>query len=149
MNPVLFDRDVIERYIPQRAPFLFIDRIVGFEPFRWAESTMSLSGREAFFSGHFPDEAVMPGVLLLENMAQTANFLVAKSQEVAVGAGAARMVFGMVNRARFLRPVRPPAELTTRVSALKLISRGGVIEGTCRVAGEDVASAKLQFGVIE
>jgi 3-hydroxyacyl-[acyl-carrier-protein] dehydratase len=145
---VLYDRQAVESFIPQRDPFLFVDEIRAFEPFKWVRSVKHLSGDEHFFGGHFPDQPVMPGVLLLENIAQTANFLVACSHEAPVADGGPRMVFGMVNRARFLKPVLPPVDLETEATVVKLLSRSGIVDGVVRVAGEDVCSAKLQFGAI-
>lgn len=144
----MFDRTDIERYIPQREPFVFIDEVTGFEPFRWARSIKQLTGQEAFFAGHFPDQPVMPGVLILENMAQTASFLLAKSNGTPVGRNVPKTVFGMVNRARFLAPVVPAADLVTEVHAVKLLSRSGVVEAVSSVNGTEVARAKLQFGAM-
>ncbi|MCC6749949.1 MAG: 3-hydroxyacyl-ACP dehydratase FabZ [Deltaproteobacteria bacterium] len=146
----MFSRAEIEKLIPHREPFIFIDEVVSFEPKKAATSLKHLTGEEAFFAGHFPGQPVFPGVLILENMAQTANFLVAKSFEAEQGAigGGPRMVFGMVNRARFLKPVLPPATLTTEVTAVKLFTRMGVVEAVSKVGDQTVAKATFQFGAM-
>jgi 3-hydroxyacyl-[acyl-carrier-protein] dehydratase len=146
---VLFDREAIEHWIPHREPFLLVDEIVEFEAGRRAVSITRMKGDEAFFDGHFPGRPLMPGALILENMAQTANFLVARSAEVAAGEATATMVVGTVNRARFLLPVVPPAALVTEIKAVKLFSTMGIVEATSSVDDELVATARLQFGAIE
>ena len=143
------ERQEIERFIPQRDPFLFLDEVCDFEPFKRARSLKRLIGTEPFFAGHFPDRPVFPGVLILENMAQTANFLLAKSNGWGIDDDSPRMVFGMVNRARFIKPVIPEAVLETEVTAVKLMARSGIVDAISWVDGEQVAVSKLQFGAME
>lgn len=148
LQQLRFDRAQIEQYIPQREPFIFVDEIVDFVEGQSARSIKHLTGQEPFFAGHFPGQPVLPGVLILENMAQTANFLVAKSAGTSVADGSARMVFGMVNRARFLRPVIPEATLETQITVVKLLSQSGIVDAVSCVDGQEVATAKLQFGAM-
>ncbi len=130
----------IFRLLPHRYPFLLVDRILEVD----TEHVLGLKNvtiNEPFFVGHFPDEPVMPGVLLLEAMGQVAAMLVVNLPEAS---GMVSYLTG-VNNARFRRPVKPGDQLITEARLLKFRSRVGKVHVTGRVDGEVAAEAELSF----
>ncbi len=125
--------------IPHRYPFLLIDRIVELVPNQSAVGVKNVSVNEHFFQGHFPGHPVMPGVLIIESMAQTAAVLVVET----LGPSAAgKLVYFMtIEGAKFRRPVVPGDQL--RIHVTKERQRGNVwkFSGVARVDGISVAEA--------
>jgi 3-hydroxyacyl-[acyl-carrier-protein] dehydratase len=120
--------DEIKRLLPHRAPFLFLERLTDIVPGESAVGYKAISFNEPHFQGHFPDFPVMPGVLIVEALAQTAGALVMHTLNLA---DSNRLVYFMsIDRARFRRPVRPGDVLRMPVKALR--KRGPV----WRFAGE-------------
>lgn len=139
----------VKTIVPQKFPFLMVDKVLSLERGRKAVAIKNVSGNEIHFLGHFPSMAIMPGALILEGMAQTAIILFRKSYED----GSALLqdpnslfFFGAAN-ARFLRPVVPGDQLQFEVTITKAISLGAVVEGVATVGGQKVAKAELTFGV--
>ena len=141
----LDDLDVagIMRCIPHRYPFLMIDRVVEMEAGYRAVGIKNVTVNEPFFQGHFPDRPVMPGVLIVEAMAQAAGALVGASRAAAAaGAGAPQSVyFTSIEQARFRRPVVPGDQL--RIEVVRLAHRMNIwkFKGEARVDGRLVAEA--------
>ena len=129
----------IMEMIPHRYPFLLVDRVVDIQVDRSAVGIKNVTINEAFFQGHFPRNPVMPGVLIVEAMAQTAAVLVVRS----LGKGAAgKLVYFMtIENARFRKPVTPGDQL--RIHVAKDRSRGNVwkFNGEAKVEGRLVAEA--------
>jgi len=125
--------------IPHRYPFLMIDRVVDVVRNRSAIGVKNVSVNESFFAGHFPNHPVMPGVLIIESMAQTAAVLVVET----LGADAAGKVvyFMSIEGAKFRRPVVPGDQL--RIHVTKERNRGNVwkFNAVARVDGVSVAEA--------
>ncbi|HEY5301581.1 MAG TPA: 3-hydroxyacyl-ACP dehydratase FabZ [Acetobacteraceae bacterium] len=137
----------IMQAIPHRYPFLMIDRVIEIVPDRSAIGVKNVSVNEPFFQGHFPRHPVMPGVLIIESMAQTAAVLVVET----LGAGSAGKVvyFMSIEGAKFRRPVIPGDQLRIHVS--KLRNRGNVwkFRGIARVEGVAVAEATYAAMIID
>jgi 3-hydroxyacyl-[acyl-carrier-protein] dehydratase len=129
----------IMEMIPHRYPFLMIDRVVDVVPDRSAIGIKNVSINEYFFQGHFPGHAVMPGVLLIEAMAQTAAVLVVHT--LGPDAEGKLVYFMSVENAKFRRPVVPGDQL--RVHVTKERNRGPVwkLRGEVKVDGTTVADA--------
>ena len=129
----------IMKAIPHRYPILLIDRVVELVPDQSAVGIKNVSVNEPFFVGHFPNHPVMPGVLIIESMAQTSAVLVVKT----LGPEAAGKVvyFMSIDGAKFRRPVVPGDQM--RVEVVKQRRRGPVwrFQGTARVDGVIVAEA--------
>lgn len=137
----------IMRAIPHRFPLLMIDRVEEIEPDHSAVGIKNVSINENFFAGHFPGHPVMPGVLIVESMAQTAAVLVV---ETLGGDAAGRLVYFMsVEGAKFRRPVVPGDQL--RISVTKVRQRGAVwrFAGVARVAGASVAEATFTAMIMD
>ena len=137
----------IMKAIPHRYPFLLIDRVVEVQRDRSAVGIKNVSVNESFFAGHFPNHPVMPGVLIVESMAQTAAVLVVET----LGAGAAGKVvyFMSIDNAKFRRPVVPGDRM--RVEIVKQRNRGPVwrFQGTARVDGAVVAEAVFSAMIMD
>lgn len=137
------DFNQIKEILPQRFPFLMIDRIIEIKAREKAVALKNISGNEGFFQGHFPDLAVMPGALILEAMAQTAIILfIYGNKEVPRKV----FLFGSV-KARFLSPAYPGDQMLIEVTPVKLISTGGVVEGIVKVEDRIVCKGELSFSV--
>ena len=138
----------IKALVPQRFPFLMVDRVLALEKGKRAVAIKNVTGNEIFFLGHFPNMAVMPGALIIESMAQTALILFRKSAEEegkTFDSDDTLFFFGGA-RVRFLKPVFPGDQLQIEVTMLKAISVGGVVKAVATVDGQRVAQAELSFG---
>jgi 3-hydroxyacyl-[acyl-carrier-protein] dehydratase len=133
--------------IPHRYPFLMIDRVVDIEKNEGAVGIKNVSINEPYFVGHFPRQPVMPGVLIIESMAQTAAVLVVETLE---GEAAGKLVYFMtVDEARFRRPVFPGDCVHVHVD--KLRNRGNVwkFKGEAKVEGTTVAQATFSAMIMD
>ena len=138
------DLEQIKRLLPHRAPFLFVERLCEIQPGESAVGYKAVSYNEPYFQGHFPELAVMPGVLIVEAMAQTAGALVVHTLGLS---SENRVVYFMtIDKARFRRPVKPGDMLRIPVRALR--RRGPVwkFAGEAFVDGELCAEA--EFGAM-
>ena len=139
-----FDVMQIMEMIPHRYPFLMIDRVVDLKVDESAVGIKNVSINEPFFQGHFPRQPVMPGVLIIESMAQTAAVLVVQTLE---GAAAGKIVYFMtIENARFRRPVFPGD--TLRVHVDKLRQRGNVWKFSSEVRVDGTVVAEARFGAM-
>ena len=137
------DSNQIARILPHRYPFALVDRIVDGEEGRWARGIKCVSVNEQFFCGHFPQEHIMPGVLILEAMAQVGAVALLSLPE---NRGKIAL-FGGVKNARFKRKVIPGDVLEMTCTLTK--RRGPVGIGSCEatVNGEIACTAELIFAV--
>lgn len=118
---MILNSDEIKKYIPHRYPFLMVDKIIEIEKEKQVVGLKNVSINENFFQGHFPQYAVMPGVLIIEGMAQTA--CVFASIELGKDSGSTVYFMG-IDKARFRRPVVPGDQLRYE---LKVIKKRGAI----------------------
>jgi 3-hydroxyacyl-[acyl-carrier-protein] dehydratase len=138
------DIEHIKRLLPHRAPFLFVERLAEIRPGESAVGYKAVSYNEPYFQGHFPERAVMPGVLIVEAMAQTAGALVVHTLGEVAGN---RVVYFMtIDKARFRRPVRPGDLLRIPVKALR--RRGPVWKFTGEAYVGDEICAEAEFGAM-
>ncbi len=137
----------IMEMIPHRYPFLMIDRVIDVVPDESAVGVKNVSINEFFFQGHFPRQPVMPGVLIIESMAQTAAVLVGETLE---GAAAGKLVYFMtVENGRFRKPVVPGDVLHIHVT--KERRRGNVWKflGEAKVNGVRMAEARFSAMIMD
>ncbi len=140
MEPMNIEQ--IKEYLPHRYPFLLLDRIVEWEKDRRLVALKNVTANEPFFQGHFPHFAVMPGVLVIEAMAQACAMLglLSLGQK---NDGRHVYYFAGIDGARFKRPVRPGDQLVFEIEQLRL-SRGlGKFNAVARVDGAVAAEAAL------
>ncbi len=141
--------DIMEvmRMIPHRYPFLMIDRVDHIRPDESAVGIKNVSINEPFFEGHFPRKPVMPGVLIIESMAQTAAVLVVETLE---GEAAGKLVYFMtVDEARFRRPVVPGDRMEVFVSKVRHRKNVWKFHGQAKVDGALVAEAKFSAMIMD
>lgn len=137
------DIKAIQEIIPHRPPFLLLTRVDEVEPGVRAKGVWQLSGDEYFFSGHFPNNPVLPGVLMLESLAQLGAVMLL-SHEAYRGKTA---YFGSLGNARFRRKVLPGETLTMEVEMLKLKGPVGKGHGIAYVNGEKACETDMTFAV--
>jgi len=139
----MLDIKQIQEIIPHRYPFLLIDRIEELIPGQKAVGYKNVSMNEYFFQGHFPNEPVMPGVLIIEALAQTGAVAILSKEEFKGKIA----FFGGIDKARFKRVVIPGDTIKLEVEIVK--SRGNIGFGNAKatVEGVVVAQAELTFAV--
>lgn len=137
------DSVAIRKIIPHRYPFLLVDRIEALEPGTSASGIKNVSANEQFFQGHFPGYPVMPGVLIVEAIAQVGAIALLSLDEHAGKIA----FFAGINNVRFKRQVKPGDTLTLQVE-LKQIRRGiGSGEGSATVDGEIACRGEFMFAI--
>lgn len=133
------DLKEIMQLLPHRYPFLLIDRIINIDADNSAVGIKNVTANEPQFTGHFPGNPIMPGVLIVEGMAQTAGAICAK----AIGNGTSLVYFMTIDNARFRKPVVPGDRLEYHVTKTK--QRGNIWKFHCEamVDGSKVAEADI------
>jgi len=129
--------------LPHRYPFLLVDRITACEPGSFAEGLRCVSANDPVFQGHFPGRPVMPGVLLLEALAQTGAVTLLTEEENRNR----QVLLAGVRQARFRKPVLPGDVLLLRCEVTLRKGDTGVLRGKATVNGEPVAEAELTFSI--
>lgn len=131
----------IMRRLPHRYPFLLIDRIISLVPGESITALKNVTMNEPFFQGHFPSQPVMPGVLIVEAMAQAGGVLASESR--AAEQPAAIIYFMGMDQVRFRRPVVPGDQLVLEARVLKMRSKVAKMAGRALVGDTLVAEAEL------
>jgi 3-hydroxyacyl-[acyl-carrier-protein] dehydratase len=136
------DIQQIKEYLPHRYPFLLVDRVVECEPGKRLLAYKNVTYNEPFFLGHFPELPIMPGVLIIEAMAQTTGLLAGQSAPDVLGPGRTYYLVGLDN-VRFKKPVVPGDKLM--LEACYVRHKRNIWAFSCRaeVGGEFVASAEI------
>lgn len=134
-----------EDYLPHRPPFLFVDDLVSVEPGQSAVGRWRLTGDEAFFAGHFPGRPTLPGVLMVEALAQLGGVAV-----LADPAFTGKLpLFGGIERARFRRQVLPGETLDLEVGLGRMSARAGKGTGRASVGGVTACEAVMLFVLVD
>ncbi len=131
----------VQRILPHRYPFLMIDRIIEIEGTRRVVGLKNVTINEAFFQGHYPGDPIMPGVLIIEALAQIGGVLL--SQELEHKGKVAVLL--SLDKVKFRRPVRPGDQLILEAVALRVRSNSGHVKGRATVAGDLAAEAEIKF----
>jgi 3-hydroxyacyl-[acyl-carrier-protein] dehydratase len=140
------DFEDIKKLIPQRFPFIMIDKVLEMEPGKEAVAVKNISGNDIFFLGHFPDRAIMPGVAIIEAMAQTAIILFAAGRDNEKGDDTQIYFLGSV-KARFHHPVVPGDCLKIKAVNVKSLPNGAYVSAEAFVEDKKVSEAELVFSV--
>ncbi len=141
--PVTMPIDIAEiwRMLPHRYPFLLIDRVVEFESGKRVLGYKNVSANEPFFQGHFPDKPVMPGVLVIESLAQAGGILTQLTRGTSAEGRLSYLV--KIDNAKFSRMVVPGDRLELDVTLKRTIRNMALYAGIARVDGEQVACADI------
>lgn len=141
----MLETDEIEQIIPHRYPFLLVDRIIEIEEGRRAVGIKNVTANEWFFEGHFPGKKVMPGVLIVEALAQVAAVTLLKGVEMA----GKSPLFGGIENMRFRKPVLPGDQLRLEFTLEKM--RGPIGKGHVKatVDGKLAAEGTISFALVD
>ena len=143
---VVFTCEQIQEILPHRYPFLLVDRIVDYVPGDYAVGIKNVSFNEQFFQGHFPGRPIMPGVLIVEAMAQVGGIVLTKLHDTE----GALALFAGIDGVRFRRPVVPGDRLvmTTKLLTIRR-KRIGKMSARAEVEGKLVAEGELMFSLVD
>jgi UDP-3-O-[3-hydroxymyristoyl] N-acetylglucosamine deacetylase/3-hydroxyacyl-[acyl-carrier-protein] dehydratase len=140
-QPPAIDIHKIQRILPHRYPFLMIDRVIELDGTRRAVGLKNVTANEAFFQGHYPGDPIMPGVLIIEALAQIGGVLLSQELE---HKGKVAVLLGL-DKVKFRRSVRPGDQLILEAEALRVRSTTGHVMGRARVGGDLVAEGEIKF----
>ena len=144
--PTIIDIQEILTLLPHRYPFLLIDKVVEYEARKRIVGVKNVTINEPFFQGHFPGVPIMPGVLIIESMAQLSGVLVCKTLPEK---DSKLVFFAGIRNARFRRPVRPGDQLLIEMSLVYHRKNLGKLEGKASVDGERTAEAEIMFSLVD
>ena len=142
IEPFAMDIHEILKYLPHRYPFLLIDKVLACTPGEALTGVKNVSFNEPFFTGHFPRRPVMPGVLILESLAQATGILAFKTAQATPASGT-MYYLAAIDNARFKQPVEPGDQLILDVKLHRAVRGVWKFSGEAKVDGKLVASADL------
>ena len=140
----MLNKSEIENIIPQREPFLMIDEVETYTPGKSCIAYKNVRKEEAYFKGHFPNNPIMPGVLIVESLAQ-AGAVAILSMEENIGKNA---IFGGIDKMKFKKMVTPGDKLKLEVNIIKRKGPIGIGQALATVDGKIVAKGELTFAVV-
>jgi beta-hydroxyacyl-ACP dehydratase FabZ len=141
-----WDAGWIQSVLPHRYPFLLVDRVLEMEPRKRIVALKNVTINEEFFNGHFPDHPVMPGVLIIEGLAQAAGILLMADEETRRNY---LLYFMGIDKARFRIPVRPGDQLRFEIDVLRARRSYCKVQGRALVDGKLASEAVLTSGIVE
>lgn len=142
----VFAIEEIQKLLPHRYPFLLVDRIIDYVPGQRAVGIKNVSINEPFFQGHFPGRPIMPGVLIVEAMAQVGGIVLTQLPDVEGGL----FLFAGIDGVRFRRPVVPGDQLVMTVELLCVKRRRfGKMQASAKVDGQLACEGELMFSLVD
>src|SRR5439155_22423094 len=142
----VIDIQEILELLPHRYPFVLVDRVLEFTPGVRIVALKNVTINEPFFTGHFPNRPVMPGVLIIESMAQVGGMLLLNS----IDEPEKKLIFFMsIDKAKFRKPVTPGDQLIFELKMLRNRGKTFVMAGTASVDGAIVAEAELMAAIVD
>ena len=147
---MLMDVNEIREHLPHRYPFLLVDRVVALECGKSITAYKNVTVNEPFFDGHFPDKPIMPGVLIVEALAQTAGVLAIHGARAKDPAGGDKLVFFMaIENAKFRSPVTPGCLLDLHVEFTQKRSRVYKFKGVASVEGKTTCEVEFTAMMVD
>lgn len=144
--PTILTVEEIHKLLPHRYPFALVDRIIEYVPGQRAVGIKNVTFNEPHFQGHFPERPIMPGVLIIEAMAQVGGVVLTQMPDVVKGL----FLFAGIDNARFRRPVVPGDQLIMTVEVLAIKRRRfGKMKAWAEVEGQRAAEGELMFSVVD
>ena len=145
-TPVVLSAEEIHKLLPHRYPFALVDRITEYVPGQYAVGIKNVTFNEPYFQGHFPGRPMMPGVMIVEAMAQVGGIVLIQLPDVEGGL----FVFAGIDKVRFRRPVVPGDRLVMTVELLSIKRRRfGKMQARAVVDGQRVAEGELMFSLVD
>ena len=139
----MLDLEAIKNILPHRYPFLLIDRVLELETGKYCKALKNITANESLFQGHFPQQAVFPGVMMVEAMAQTAGIVIHSSKKQ--GDEESLFFFAGINNAKFRAPVVPGDQLILETTLSNRRKNFWVFEGRGMVDGKVVVQAEVRL----
>ena len=136
----------IMKLLPHRYPFILIDRIIEMEPAKSCTALKNVTINEPYFHGHFPDQPVMPGILILESMAQAGAFLTLNSVDNPMSKN---MFFSAVEKAKFRKPIIPGDQVRIEMELLKIRMNAVKLRGIAYVDDKIVTEAIIMANIVD
>ncbi len=136
----------IMKLLPHRYPFILIDRIIEIKPAKSCTALKNVTINEPYFHGHFPDQPVMPGVLILESMAQAGAFLTLNSVDNPMSKN---MFFSAVEKAKFRKPIIPGDQVRIEMELLKIRMNAVKLRGIAYVDDKIVTEAIIMANIVD
>lgn len=158
METFACDINEILKIMPHRYPFLMVDRVTHLKPWESITAYKNVSFNEPFFTGHFPQRPVMPGVMIIEAMGQAAALFIALSAKSGVATPDGTLLptldgriafFAGVDKVKFRRQVIPGDQLEMEVSLLRLGTKFWKVKSIAKVGGQKVAEAEMMSALVE
>lgn len=142
---MIWHQEKIKSILPQREPFLFLDEVVEIDGIAKIVAVKYINKHESYFAGHFPDRPIMPGVLIIEAMAQ-ASIILYSICKPEISKSHPEYYLGKVE-SEFLSPVLPGDKLVIEARRVKITDNAGIVDSLAKVADNIVAKANIVFGV--
>jgi 3-hydroxyacyl-[acyl-carrier-protein] dehydratase len=143
-EPITLDINGVMKYLPHRYPFLLVDRVLEFVPGQSIRALKNVTYNEPYFTGHFPYRPLMPGVILIEALAQAAGLLAFLTADVVPDENT-RFYFVGIDKARFRKPVEPGDQLILIVNLERNFKGIYRLATRAEVGGEEVANARIMI----
>ena len=139
----------IQSILKQKAPFIFVDKVIEHDKGKKIVSLKNVTGNELFSAFHFPDNPVYPGIYIIESIAQTTAILCSLATEEDEKDQIQFLALGGLQRFNFLKPVRPGDTLRIEVEAVKLLPQMAIVKAIAKVENILVAEGQLTFGAVK
>ena len=138
------DSHQVMQLLPHRYPFLLVDRVIALERGNYIHCIKNVSITESYFQGHFPGRPLMPGVLIMEALAQTCGILALESEHVILQPGSPIYFVG-IDKGRFRKPVMPGDQIILKANVLRSLKKMWKFATRAEVDGDEVASAQMMI----
>ena len=140
---MMMNLEEIKKILPHRYPFLLVDRVLEVQKGKYCKALKNISGNEEVFQGHFPSQAVLPGVMIIEALAQTAGIVIHSGKEDT--SSSEIVFFAGIDKAKFRIPVVPGDQLVLETSLINQRSNFWVFEGKASVEDKLAAQAEIKL----